>query len=97
MIENWEMVAQLKNVVAENKVLLSEDDERLSMAKFADKENWARELAAAFAENERMEKAAKVVVATAIAAAVLCQLLLTVKLSTFSLQKVAIHWFKISN
>ena len=44
-----------------------------------------------------MEKAAKVVVVAAVeaiaapAAAVLCQLLLTVKLSTFSLQKVAIH------
>ena len=43
-----------------------------------------------------MEKAAKVVVAAveaiaAAPAAVLCQLLLTVKLSTFSLQKVAIH------
>ena len=69
------------------------------MAKFADKESERQfsELAAAFAENERMEKAAKVVVAAveaiaaAPAAAVLCQLLLTVKLSTFSLQKVAIH------
>ena len=67
------------------------------MAKFADKESERQfsELAAAFAENERMEKAAKVVVAAveaiAAAAAVLCQLLLTVKLSTFSLQKVAIH------
>ena len=68
------------------------------MAKFADKESERQfsELAAAFAENERMEKAAKVVVAAveaiaAAPAAVLCQLLLTVKLSTFSLQKVAIH------
>ena len=68
------------------------------MAKFADKESERQfsELAAAFAENERMVKAAKVVVAAveaiaAPAAAVLCQLLLTVKLSTFSLQKVAIH------
>ena len=70
------------------------------MAKFADKESERQfsELAAAFAENERMEKAAKVVVVAAVeaiaaapAAAVLCQLLLTVKLSTFSLQKVAIH------
>ena len=68
------------------------------MAKFADKESERQfsEIAAAFAENERMEKAAKVVVAAveaiaAAAAAVLCQLLLTVKLSTFSLQKVAIH------
>ena len=68
------------------------------MAKFADKESERQfsEIAAAFAENERMEKAAKVVVAAveaiaAAPAAVLCQLLLTVKLSTFSLQKVAIH------
>ena len=69
------------------------------MAKFADKESERQfsELAAAFAENERMEKAAKVVVVAAVEAiaaapaAVLCQLLLTVKLSTFSLQKVAIH------